>query len=265
MRNLCTVAFCIITSTAFAQGFLENPASDSFQSGQGIISGWHCDAQRIEVEIDNDIRATAAYGTPRGDTQGRCGDTNNGFGLQINWNILRDGDHTVRVLADGQQFAQASFTVKTLGTDVLLGESATCRVPRFPDASTDTILTWQEGLQNFTITNTVPTQGGSPPFDGRWHGVAEPNIAVAEGGMSCGRADVVITIKSPTFSGSLETDSGIEFILSGAATDDGVLAGTARRFGDYFAVLAGGASGSRITGRWNDIFGCWGDFELERD
>jgi hypothetical protein len=161
MRTLFTVAFCLITSTARAQAFLENPAPDSFQSGQGIISGWHCNAQRIEVVIDDTIRAFVPYGTPRGDTQSRCGDTNNGFGLQINWNEFGDGFHTLAVLADGQLFAQATFTVTTLGTSFLRDKSATCRVSRFPDASTDTILTWQEGLQNFTITDTVPTQGGS--------------------------------------------------------------------------------------------------------
>src|SRR5262245_25398456 len=101
MRSLLTTVFCLITSTAIAQGLLENPASNTFQSGQGIISGWHCNAQQIEIVIDDTIHGVAAYGTPRGDTQSQCGDTNNGFGLQINWNILGDGSHTVIVLADG--------------------------------------------------------------------------------------------------------------------------------------------------------------------
>src|SRR5262245_57359880 len=137
MRTLFIVAFCFITSTARAQGLLENPAQDSFQSGLGLISGWHCTAQRIEIEIDR-IRTLASRGTPRSDTRDQCGDTNNGFGLLINWNDLGDGSHEINVLADGQPFARATFIVTTLGTDFLRGKSATCRVSRFPDGSADT-------------------------------------------------------------------------------------------------------------------------------
>ena len=266
MRTLFIVAFCFITSTARAQGFLENPAPESFQSGLGIISGWHCTARRIEIEIDDRIRVSASHGTPRSDTRSQCDDTDNGFGLLINWNDLGDGFHAINVLADGQSFARATFIVTTLGTDFLRGESATCRVSRFPDTRTDTILAWQESLQNFTIIDTVPTQGGSfPSMNGQWHGVVEPNIAVAKGGVSCGGAAVALTITSPTFSGSVETHAGIQLTFSGIASNEGVMAGTARRNGEYFAVFAGTITGNRITGRWNDVFGCWGDFELERN
>ena len=266
MRTLFIVAFCFITSTARAQGLLENPAQDSFQSGLGLISGWHCTAQRIEIVIDDRIRAVASHGTPRGDTQSQCDDINNGFGLPINWNDLRDGFHTINVLADGQPFAQATFTVTTFGTSFLRDKSATCRVLRFPDARTDTILSWQEGLQNFTITDTVPTQGGSfPSTNGQWRGVVEPNVTITKGDVSCGGAAVTLTITNPTFSGSVETDTDIQLTLSGVASNDGVVAGTARRNGEYFAIFAGSMRGNRITGRWNDVFGCWGDFELEPD
>jgi hypothetical protein len=266
MWILFIAAFCFITSTAHAQGFLENPAPESFQSGLGIISGWHCTARRIEIEIDDRFRVSASHGTPRSDTRDQCGDTDNGFGLLINWNDFGDGFHAINVLADGQSFARASFTVTTLGTDFLRGKSATCRVSQFPDSRTDTILTWQESLQNFTITDTVPNRGGSfPSTNGQWRGVVEPNIAVAKGEVSCGGAAVTLTITSPTFSGSVETEAGIRLTFSGIASNEGVMAGTARRNGEYFAMFAGSISGNRITGRWNDVFGCWGDFELEPD
>jgi hypothetical protein len=289
MRTLLIVVFCFVTSTAHAQGLLENPAPDSFQSGLGLISGWHCTAQRIDIEIDDKIRTFAARGTPRSDTRDQCGDTNNGFGLLINWNDLRDGPHVINVLADGQPFARATFSVTTLGTDFLRGKRATCRVSQFPDSRTDTILAWQESLQNFTITDTVPNQGGSfpsmpeslqnftitdtvpnqggsfPSMNGQWHGVVEPNIAVAKGNVSCDGATISLTITSPTFSGSVETEAGIQLTFSGIASNEGVMAGTAWRNGEYFAMFAGSISGNRITGRWNDVSGCWGDFELEPD
>ncbi len=84
-----------------AQAVLENPAPDSAQSGVGVISGWACEANRIEIQFNDRPPQAAAYGTSRPDTQGVCGDSNNGFGLLFNWNRLDDGLHTVRALLDG--------------------------------------------------------------------------------------------------------------------------------------------------------------------
>ena len=70
---------------------MENPASASFQSGIGLLSGWVCDAAVVELEINDGPRLAAAYGTDRADTASVCGDTNNGFGLLFNWNLLGDG------------------------------------------------------------------------------------------------------------------------------------------------------------------------------
>ncbi len=58
---------------AQAQAFLENPQPNSFLSGLGVISGWVCDAQRIDIEFDG-VRSQAAYGTSREDTRSVCGD-----------------------------------------------------------------------------------------------------------------------------------------------------------------------------------------------
>ena len=102
-------------------GILENPGPGSFQSGIGLFSGWVCDASQIEIEINDRTRLQAAYGTIRSDTAGVCGDTDNGFGLLFNWNLLGDGTHTVRALADGREFDSATFTVTTLGTEFLTG------------------------------------------------------------------------------------------------------------------------------------------------
>ncbi len=101
---------------------LENPQPGSFLSGLGVISGWVCDAQRIDIEFDG-VRSQAAYGTSREDTRSVCGDDNNGFGLLFNWNLLGDGAHTVKAFADNQEFANATVTVATLGEEFLTGAS----------------------------------------------------------------------------------------------------------------------------------------------
>ncbi len=138
---------------------LENPAPDSFQSGLGVISGWACEADEIVIELAG-TPVQAAYGTPRADTQGRCGDSNNGFGLLVNWNNLGDGEHTIRALADGVEFANTTVQVTTFGVEVLRGVSGTFPLSDFPAAGETTTVQWQEAKQNFVITAGQPGTGG---------------------------------------------------------------------------------------------------------
>jgi hypothetical protein len=48
-----------------AQTTLENPQPASFQSGLGMVSGWACSAQRIDIVFDGLPAVQAAYGTSR--------------------------------------------------------------------------------------------------------------------------------------------------------------------------------------------------------
>ena len=52
----------------FVPGFLENPGANSFQSGIGLISGWTCDAEEVEIVLNGEPQE-AAYGTARLDTE----------------------------------------------------------------------------------------------------------------------------------------------------------------------------------------------------
>src|SRR5438067_1172736 len=105
----------------WAQANLENPRPGSFQSGIGLVSGWVCSANRVDVVFDDAPAVQAAYGTSREDTSSECGKATTGFGLLFNWTLLGDGTHTVRALADRNEFARATFTVTTLGTEFLRG------------------------------------------------------------------------------------------------------------------------------------------------
>ena len=55
-----------------------------------MVSGWVCEAETVEIEIAGESYL-AAYGTERLDTEDRCGDTDNGFGLLVNWNRFGEG------------------------------------------------------------------------------------------------------------------------------------------------------------------------------
>ena len=141
-----------------------------------------CDAQRVELTFDGGSPQEAAYGTPRGDTRQVCGgDTDNGFGLLYNWNLLGDGSHTVVAYADGVEFARVDVTVTTVGAEFRRGLSRVVGVPDFPAVGTDTVLRWQEAQQNFVIIHEFPTQRlvAVTPSIALPAGVQIPNVVVA--------------------------------------------------------------------------------------
>jgi hypothetical protein len=140
----------------FAQP-LDTPGNGSFVSGIGYVRGWKCTAGTLTFTIDDGPPAALSYGGERGDTLGVCGDTTNGFITQYNWNLLSTGHHTLRVFDNGQQFAQSTFTVTTLGSEVLTGQSATCTTSL---AGKEVTLTWQQDQQNFAITGASGGGGG---------------------------------------------------------------------------------------------------------
>ena len=133
-------------------GVLENPGPAAFKSGIGVISGWVCEAVEVSVDIDGGrYRFPVVYGTDRGDTQGVCGDANNGFVTLVNWNLLGVGSHTIRLLADGVEVSTARFTVTTFGQEFLQGAAGTYDLPNFPQSGDTTVIEWEESSQNFVI------------------------------------------------------------------------------------------------------------------
>ena len=159
------------TGADFPHSVLENPAPGSFQSGIGIVSGWICEAEEIEVEFlpedGEPWREEAAYGTERLDTvedeiereSGEielvevCGDTDNGFGLLFNWNQLGDGVHTVVVRADGAVLGRRTVRMTTLGEEFRRGLSGTYALADFPTEGETVTIEWREAQQNFVITD----------------------------------------------------------------------------------------------------------------
>ena len=135
------------------RGFLENPGHNSFQSGVRVLSGWVCDADTVELEIGTAGRQVAAYGTERLDTLRACGDTDNGFGLLFNWNLLGDGEHAVVAYVDGVELGRATVRVTTLGQEFLRGAEGECVVVDFPRLGQRVLLEWQQNSQNFVITD----------------------------------------------------------------------------------------------------------------
>ena len=141
------------TVAAAPKGSLENPGNRSFKSGIGVISGWVCDATRVEVAIGN-RRSPVVYGTPRGDTASVCEDTNSGFVTLVNWNLLGDGVHTMRLVADGVAIDLSEFKVTTFGQEFLQGASGRYSLLDFPRRGSTAVIEWDQNSQNFVVTRT---------------------------------------------------------------------------------------------------------------
>lgn len=160
---------CLLSGTqVWAQFNVENPPVNSTQSGISLISGWLCNANKVEVIIDNYPAVQIPYGTPRVDAQSVCaGKVNTGFGALLNWNDLGDGQHVVNVLADGQQIASIPITVVTFGVSFLRGATRTVTTGF---GGCLTALQWRESLQNFVIAETLDCFS---PLLGRWEFVTK--------------------------------------------------------------------------------------------
>ena len=141
-------------------GFLENPGPNSFQSGIGVISGWTCEAEEVEIALNGTVQE-AAYGTERVDTADICGDTDNGFGLLFNWNLLGAGEHTVVATVDGIELDRATVTVTTLGEEFVRGAEESCTVSDFPLAGETAALVWQQSKQNFVLAAGAAPSGAN--------------------------------------------------------------------------------------------------------
>ena len=137
---------------------LENPASGSYQSGIGLISGWSCQSGTFTARVGS-ITMPLSYGSPRADTASLCGsgNTNTGFGLLFNYNILGAGTHTIQLLRNGVAVGNpATFTVTVPSGEFMTGVTREVSVPNFPTSGRTATLIWQQGMQNFSIKSVVP-------------------------------------------------------------------------------------------------------------
>ena len=138
---------------------LENPQPGSFQSGIGLISGWSCQGPTIGVAIDGGPQQIAPYGSARADTAGMCGatNTNTGFGLLFNYNLLGTGTHSAQLYVNGTpRGAPAQFAVTAPAGEFLSGFSKQVSVQDFPAPGKTAVLIWQESQQNFAVKSVSP-------------------------------------------------------------------------------------------------------------
>ena len=196
--SVIALVLAVSSPSAFGQtrANLDVPAHGSTVSGIGLVHGWACYAQNpgnvwvsfydlVLYQRNRNILPFAsfrlAYGTGRGDTAPICGDSNNGFSLSINWNLvmhalwavrgpvlnrlglewidysaLRNGDTLAALTVDGRAAAVSAFRLGSLPgwaeTTFRRGARRRCiPVPNFPRFGETAYLSWQESAQNFVI------------------------------------------------------------------------------------------------------------------
>ncbi len=164
-RTCLLAAALAAAPPAFALASFDNPPDGQTASGIGLVSGFHCTAATIEIEIDG-VRKLAASGTDRPDTATACGKRNTGFGLLVNWGDFGPGAHTLRAFGDGVEFGTHLVTVPDLGGFFLFGKSATTTVNDFPSLGRQLLLEWREGLQSFVVKEVR----AGPSISGTWYG-----------------------------------------------------------------------------------------------
>ncbi|GAA6153096.1 hypothetical protein [Pseudoteredinibacter isoporae] len=146
----------LLGSIAVAEGNLENPAKDAVESGISAISGWHCTATDIDIEIDGKSYGKAGMGTIRTDAQSRCGHENSGFSLLFNYAALTDGEHTLVARVDGEVWIERTFTTvrPASDTDFVPDSDHTEYAIDFPKPGDALELKWQSAKQSFTVTRS---------------------------------------------------------------------------------------------------------------
>ena len=132
---------------------IEVPAQDSTVSGIGILSGWKCEAGTLTVRFNGEAPLEILYGSSRGDTLDVCGDSDNGYVLLVNYNLLGEGQHTAVVYDGGVEFDWVEFTVVTPGVEFLLGVSGAGTI-RLSDGQRARV-EWSEGTQGFVAREFV--------------------------------------------------------------------------------------------------------------
>ena len=169
MKSITTMTSYVLLHLTFpalllAQANLENPPDGSVQNGIIVFSGWTCSGTTVEIDVDGAV-FTAGYPTTRDDTAATCdNDGNNGLGLLFNANHFGDGEHTARLLVDGVEVDQSTFTVVTFdGQEFLTGANGQCTAFSFPEAGNNITLGWQESTQSFTVQNVNNDELGSSP------------------------------------------------------------------------------------------------------
>ena len=97
------------------------------------------------------LTQTVLQGTEREDTEGACGDINNGFSSLFNWSRLGSGERTARLIRNGEEIASSTFMVTAFDDDFVTEAEGMCTIPNFPDMGTNATFVWETSQQGLVL------------------------------------------------------------------------------------------------------------------
>ena len=134
---------------------LEIPSSGTNVSGIELISGWSCLGGELEVEFSdaNGVieTMTVLQGSERLDTEGVCGDIDNGFSATYNWNRLGSGERTARLIRNGEEVDSSTFVVTAFDTEFVTGAEGMCTIADFPETGKNATFVWEQSQQGLVL------------------------------------------------------------------------------------------------------------------
>ena len=147
-----TREFVVLTLDQAGKALIENPSPGSTQSGVGLISGWACVADRVEISINGGERVRVGDESARGDVISVCGHGNTGFSQLLNFNLLGAGEHTLQLFVKGVAIGEPTrFTVVVPEGEFIRGLKREAVITDFPSAGKNAIIDWRESEQNFRL------------------------------------------------------------------------------------------------------------------
>lgn len=186
------VLLCVTLSpgAALALGVIETPDGSDTENGIGVISGWHCEGDLIQVRIDGGELITAAARTPRDDTLPVCSRSDTGFATLVNFSRLEPyvfyspgggvvfpggPEHEIVAYADGVEFDRVTFKTTNFGESYTRGLAGAYELLNFPALGDTTIVGWSESKQDFTVRSTPASHSpgrayDAPRISGKYHG-----------------------------------------------------------------------------------------------
>ena len=163
-RNILAITVAVVLVAPLTHAAtLGVPGEGTTLSGVSLISGWKCevvgaltiqffDANGTLVSIHGEDTFPLAHGSFRPDTEGVCGDVQNGFSSTWNWGEMADGQYTAVVSEDSVEFDRNTFTVVTFGENFVRGASGRCTIPNFPSPGESAQFVWNQSTQHLELS-----------------------------------------------------------------------------------------------------------------
>jgi hypothetical protein len=144
--------FTVLNIEQAGKALIELPSAGSTQSGIGLISGWACVADRVEMSINGGAKIKLSGESPRADLGPVCGHDRAGFGTLLNFNNLGNGSHTIQLYVKGVAIGEPTrFNVVVPIGEFARGLRKEVTVPDFPATGKSSVIDWREAEQNFGI------------------------------------------------------------------------------------------------------------------